>query len=305
MNKTSVLIIMVFALFLFSYAQDYKGKGRQIGYVFDEQGAPLEGVAVKLFSLKVQRGFEVSTDKDGKWVAFGIIGGSWNVDFEKFGFMPRNIAIQINEWKRDPETKINLKRAEGLILTDELKEMLNKGNELLDGRKYDEAAAAFRAILEKFSDAYLINKNIGNCYFALEKYEEAEAFYLKILEKDPRNFDAMLLIGNCYASRGQTDKAMEWYGKIEFDKINDPIVLYNVGTNYYNSSRFEEALKFYKRATELQADFADGLYQLGLTYLTIGSYPDSIATFEGYLKVDPDSARAGQVKGFLEFLKKK
>ncbi len=305
MRKAILFFIpfLVFSPALFS--QEYKGKGRQIGYVFDEQGAPLEGVTIKLFSLKAQQGFQISTEKDGKWVAFGIAGGGWNVDFEKFGFMPKKISIQVNEWQRNPEIKINLIKAEGLILTDELKEMLNKGNALFDARKYDEAAVAYKAILEKFPGAYIINKNIGNCHFALEKYDEAEANYLKILEKDPRNFDAMLVIGNCYANRGQTDKALEWYGKIEFDKIDDPIVLYNVGTNYYNNSKFEEALKYYKKATELQKDFTDGLYQLGLTYLTMGSYPDSIATFESYLKIDPDSERACQVKGFLEFLKKK
>jgi tetratricopeptide (TPR) repeat protein len=305
MKKASVLFILLFSLLFFSYSQDYKGKGRQLGYVLDEQGAPLEGVTVKLFSLKVQQGFQMSTDKEGKWVAFGIVGGGWNVDFEKFGFMPRKISIQVNEWKRNPEIKINLKKAEGMILPGEITEMLEKGNELFDAKKYEEAAASYKAILEKFPDAFLVNKNLGNCYFAQEKYDEAEAFYLKILEKDPRNFEAMLLVGNCYANRGQAEKALEWYGKIEFDKIEDSIVLYNVGTNYYNNSKFEEALKYYKRATELQKDFTDGLYQLGLTYLNLGSYPDSIATFESYLKIDPDSERAGQVKGFLEFLKKK
>jgi tetratricopeptide (TPR) repeat protein len=305
MKKVSVLFLLFFALLFFSYSQDYKGKGRQLGYVFDEQGAPLEGVTVKLFSLKVQQGFQTSTDKEGKWVAFGIVGGGWNVDFEKFGFMPKKISIQINEWKRSPEIKVNLKKAEGLILTDELTEMLNKGNELFDAKKYDEAADAYKVVVEKFPDAYIMNKNVGNCYFAQEKYDEAEAFYQKILEKDPRNFEAMLLVGNCYANRGQAEKALEWYGKIEFDKIEDSIVLYNVGTNYYNNSKFEEALKYYKRAPELQKDFTDGLYQLGLTYLNIGSYPDAIATFESYLKIDPDSERAGQVKGFLEVLRKK
>jgi hypothetical protein len=31
----------------------------------------------------------------------------------------------------------------------------------------------------------------------------------------------------------------------------------------------------------------------------------AIATFEKYLKVDPDSERAALVKGFLDYLKKK
>jgi tetratricopeptide (TPR) repeat protein len=304
MKKMSLLFILLVAFSFFSYSQDYKGKGRQIGYVFDEQGAPLEGVTVKLFSLKVQQGFETQTDKEGKWVAFGIVGGGWNVDFEKFGFMPKKIAIQVNEWQRNPDIKLNLTKAEGLVVTDELKDMLLKGNELFDAQKYDEAAAAYRAILEKFPDAHIIHKNIGNCYFAQEKYDEAESNYQKILETDPGNAEAILLIGNCYANRGQTEKALEWYGKIEFEKIDDPVVLYNVGTNYYNNSKFEDALKYYRKAVELQKDFTDGLYQLGLTHLAMNNQPEAIATFENYLKVDPDSARAGQVKGFLEFLKK-
>jgi len=298
-----------FILFLLAgvagFAQDYKGKGRVVGYVFDEQGNPLEEVKVKLFSLKAQQGFEVVSEKDGKWVASWIIGGGWNVDFEKLGFMPKKIAIEVQEYQRNPEININLKKAEGLVITEELKTELNKGNQLFEEKKYDEAAAVYEGILTKYPDAYIINKNIGNCYFQQEKYDQAEAYYQKVLEKDQANADAMLLIGNCYANRGQAEKALEWYGKIEFEKLGDPIVLYNVGTNYYNNSKFEEALKFYKKATEIQKDFPDGLYQLGLTYLTLGNYPEAIAAFESYLKIDPDSARANQVKSFLEFLKKK
>lgn len=290
---------------LISSPQDYKGKGRQIGYVFDEQGNALEGVAVKFFSLKAQQGFEIATDKNGKWVAFGIIGGDWNVDFEKAGYLPKKISIQVNEWQRNPEVKVNLKKAEGLVLTAELKEALNEGNRLFDEKKYEEAIAVFQGLLEKYPEAYILNKNIGNCYFAQEQYDRAEEYYLKILEKEPGNAEAILLVGNCYANRGQNDKALEWYGKIEFEKIDDPIVLYNVGTNYYNNSKFEEALRYYKKATEIQKDFLDALYQLGLTYLTLGNYNESISTFENYLKLDADSERARQVKGFLEFLKKK
>jgi len=302
-----VILSLGFILFLFSglFAQEHKGQGRLIGYVFDEQGNPLEGVKVKLFSLRTQSGFEVTTDKNGKWTAAWIRGGGWNIDFEKFGYLPKKISVEVQEFGRNPEIKINLKKAEGLVVTDELKDLLQKGNDLFDQKKYDEAIAIYKQILEKYPDAYIIYKNIGNCYFNQEKYEEAEAAYLKILEKDPQNVDAIILIGNTYANRGQSDKAMEWYSKIEFEKIEDPVVLFNLGTNYYNSSKFEEALKFYQRAVELQKDFLDAIYQLGLTYLTLNKTNEAIQTFENYLKIDADSDRAGQVKSFLEYLRKK
>lgn len=305
MKKIALLFFLILALFLFLFPQDYKGKGRVVGYVFDGAENPIEGVKVKLFSLKVQQGFEVVTDKEGKWVGSWITSGGWNVDFEKVGYSPKKISIQVQEYARNPEIRVNLKEAEGLFITDELKGELNQGNTLFDEKKYEAAAAFYKGILDKFPDAFVINKNLGNCYFALERYDEAEAYYLKILEKDSRNADALLLIGNCYANRGQNEKALEWYGKIEFEKIDDPIVLYNIGTNFYNSSKFDDALKYYKKAVSIQKEFPDGLYQLGLTYLTTGRYPESVAAFENYLQLDPNSERATQVKGFLEFLKKK
>jgi len=300
---TFFIALLIFSCFLFP--QDYKGKGRQVGYVIDEQGVPLEDVTVRVFSTKVQQGFELKTDKEGKWVAFGITGGGWNVDFEKLGFVPKKISIQVNEWQRNPEIRLSLIKAEGLILTDDLKEMLNKGNALFDAQQFDQAAAAYREILDKYPDAYVIYKNIGNCYFAQEKYDEAEANYLKLLEKDPASGEAMLLIGNCYVNRGQAEKALEWYGKIEFEKINDPVVLYNVGTSFYNNSKPEEALKYYLKAVEIKNDFTDALYQLALAYLSLQRNPEAITTFETYLKYDSDSPRAAQVRGFLDYLKKK
>lgn len=286
-------------------AQEHKGKGRIGGFVLDEQDAPLEGVKIKFLYAKSQTGLEVISEKDGKWVAAWLRGGAWNVDFEKFGYEPRKITLEVQEYQRNPEVKVNLKKASGLILTEELRDLLNKGNALFDGKDYDGAMAVFNDILAKYPDAYVIYRNIGNCYFAQEKYDLAEQNFLKILEKDPQNADAMLLIGNTYINRGDNAKALEWYGKIDISKIEDAVVLYNIGTNYYNNSKFDEALKYYQKSVEVQKEFTDGLYQLGLTYLNLQKNAEAIAAFETYLKVDKDSPRAAQVQSFLDYLKKK
>jgi tetratricopeptide (TPR) repeat protein len=286
-------------------AQEYKGKGRVIGFVYDEAGAPLEGVKVKLFSLRGQAGFEVLSEKDGKWVAAWIRGGGWNIDFEKMGYAPKKISVDLQEYGRNPEIAVTLAKVEGMVVTDEIKALLIKGNQLFEAQQYAEAEAAYNEILVKSPDAYIIWRNIGNCYFAREDYAKAEEYYLKVLEKDARNFDAMLLIGNTYLNRGQTDKALEWYGKIEFDKIEDPIVLYNIGTSFYNSSKFEDALRYYARAVEIQKEFTDAIYYTGLANLALGRNDAAVAAFERYLAIDADSERAGQVRGFLDYLKKK
>ncbi len=307
MKKIALIpgLILVLAASSLLSAQDWKGKGRLGGLVLDQSGAPIEGVKVKLFSLKAQEGTEVLTDKSGRWMAAWIRSGGWNVDFEKIGYAPKKIVIEISESKKNPDVEIRLEKIEGLVITDEVKDLLTRGNELFEQKDYAGALALYQDILAKYPDAYPVQMNVGNCYFAVEKYDLAEQSYVKLLEKDPKNVNAVIAVGNCYANRGDSAKAMEWYSKLEFEKIEDPTVLYNLGTSYYNNAKFEDALKFYKKAVEKQKDSTDAMFQLGLTYLNLQKNAEAIAMFEDYLKVDATSARADQVRAFLDYLKKK
>lgn len=305
MKKAGFFVTLLLLASTIVLSQAYRGQGKVRGYVFDEEGNPLEGVKVKLYSVRAQSGFETVTDADGIWKAYWIRGGTWNIDFEKVGYKPKKISAEFKEFSKNPDIEIKIEKIEGLVITEDLKESLRRGNELFDEEKYEEAMESYKSIIEEFPDAYIVHKNIGNCYFQMEKYDLAEESYRKVLEKDPSNSEAMLLIGNTYANRGQSDKALEWYSKIEFEKIDDPIVLYNIGSKFYNVSNFEVALKYYEKAVEIQEDFLDGIYQLGLAHLALGNNQEAINAFENYLKHDPDSEKATQVRGFVEFLKKK
>jgi tetratricopeptide (TPR) repeat protein len=290
---------------VFALAQSYRGQGRMTGLVMDQDGKPLEGVKVKLFSLKGNAGFELTTDAKGEWKAIYIRGGGWNIDFERAGYAPKKISTAIEESFKNPVVETKLQKVEGLVISEDLKAALKQGNQFFAEKKYDEAIAAFAALIAKNPDAYIIYKNIGNCYFELQKYDLAEESYRKVLDKEPANAEIIMLIGNCFSNRGDNDKAMEWYAKIEFEKITDPAVLYNIGTAYYKQSKFEDALKYYKRSVELKSDFLDGIYQTGLTHISLQNNAEAIKSFEQYLKLDADSPKAAQVRNFLEFLKKK
>lgn len=304
--KKAILIISCMLLVggLLS-AQDWKGKGRINGYVTDPEGKPIEGVRVKLVWTKSNNGFETMTDKDGKWTGAWLNKGSWNVDFEKMGYVPLKKSVEVSEVNRNPDFKVSMQKAQGLVLTNELEEMLVKANQAFEQKDYAAALDGYNGILGKFPDAYIIWKNIGNCYFAQEQYDKAEEAYKKILEKNVNDVDALLSIGNCYFNRNQTDQALEWYGKIQFEKITDPTVLFNIGLNCFKSSQYEDALRYFKRSTEVQKDFEDGYYQLGLAYTSLDKRAEAIATFEQFMKLFPNSEKGAQVQGFLDYLKKK
>jgi len=88
------------------------------------------------------------------------------------------------------------------------------------------------------------------------------------------------------------------------DKITDPNLLYSVGLNYFKTAKYAEAAAYFEKAVALDENQTDALYQLGITYTAMQEKDKAIGAFEKYLKIDPDSERAGQVKGFLDYLKK-
>ena len=200
MKKAKALILFI-SIILFSSAaglsQEYKGKARVRGYVFDQLGNPIEGVTVKLFSPTAQDGITLQTDKEGKWVASWIRNGEWSIEFEKAEYVPEKIIIQISEVRRNPDIEITMKQARVSTVGDGLETLLRRGNDLFTGEKYEEAIAVFTKMLEERPDIYQINQNIGNCYFKQEKYDQAEEFYKMVLEKEPDNAEILLAIGNC------------------------------------------------------------------------------------------------------------
>ncbi|MFW6139722.1 MAG: tetratricopeptide repeat protein [Acidobacteriota bacterium] len=304
MKKAVVSVFSILLLVAFAFPQAYSGKARMVGYVYDQEGNPIEGVTVKLYSVRAEGGFELKTNKSGKWVAMGIRGGEWEIDFEKAGYMPKGITVDVSSFGNNPDIEVTLDETEGIVITEEMKEKLSSGNKLFDEGNYEQAVQAYQKLLEENPDVYVINKNIGNCYFQMEQYDKAVESYQKILDEDPENTEAVLLIGKAYENKGDEEKALEWYRKVKFEEINDPIVLYNIGTRLYNMANYEEALKYYQRSVELKEDFLDSIYQLGLTYLTLEKNQEAVDQFEKYLEIDPDSERADQVKDFLSYLRR-
>jgi tetratricopeptide (TPR) repeat protein len=304
MKKALMIALSVLIVASVLSAQEWKGQGRIPGIVVDEQGNPIDGVRIKFFCPKFDGGFETKSGKDGRWLGAWMRSALWNIDFDKIGYAPVHKSLQMNQFEKYKEMKVVMKKIEGLVVSEDMKKELTAANDLFDKKDYQAAVEAYKAFLTKFPDAYFIWRNIGNSYFLLEKYDEAEAAYKEVLAKNPNDIEAMIGIGNCYSNRGNTDAAMEWYGKVSIDKLDDPNLLYSVGMSYFQTQKLAEAAAYFEKAVTLDENQVDALYQLGITYTAQNQKDKAIATFEKYLKIDPDSERAGQVKSFLDYLKK-
>jgi tetratricopeptide (TPR) repeat protein len=285
------------------------GKGKVKGVVLDSKsGQPLEGVTVKLFSLKAQSYFlpNPKTDSEGRWKAIFIRGGSWNIDFEKTGYEMKKISYSVDETAgaKQPEIEIRLTRIEGIALTSDIVSELEKGNALFAEKKYADALQAYENILKNNPDVFIIYKNLGNCYFAMEQYDKAIEFYQKLFAKQPNSAEIMTLIGNSYVNAKDMEKAMAWYGKIPFEEIKDIDTLYNIGANLTNNNKNDLALKYFQRAVELDPDFADGYYQLGMTHTALNQIPEALEALKKFMALAPASPNFDTAKAIVDAFSK-
>jgi len=310
MKKFSLIILLVVFLAVSLVAVSaVTGKGKMKGIVLDEKTKqPLEGVTVKLYSVKAQSEYLPSpkTDTEGRWRALYLRGGAWNLDFEKTGYETKKISFKVDEapGAKSPEIEIFLTKIEGIALTEDIISVLEKGNLLFSEKKYTEALPIYEDILKKNPDVFIIYKNIGNCYFAMEKYDQAIEYYLKLFEKQPKSAETMTLIGNSYVNAKNMEKAMEWYGKIPFEEIKDIDTLYNIGANLINNNKNDLALGYFKRAVELDPEFADGYYQLGMTHTALNQIPEALEALKKFMELAPDSPNFGTAKAIVDAFSK-
>jgi len=312
MNKILIIVALAVFLTVSLFPQSgVVGQGKIKGVVYDEKsGQPLEGVTVKLYSVKAQNYYlpAPKTDGEGKWKVLYIRGGAWNLDFEKTGYETKKIVYTVNlsAGAKQPEIEVKLKEIEGIALTVDIVAELEKGNVLFVEKKYPEALVAYEDILKKNPDIFIILKNIGNCYFALEKYDQAVESYQKLFEKQPNNAELMTLIGNSYVNAKNMEKAMEWYQKIPFEAINDTTTLFNIGVNLFNNNKNDLALNYFKKAVEVDAEFAAGYYQLGMTYTALNQIPEALAALQKFMELapDPDSPDFATAKAIVDAFSK-
>lgn len=298
------ILFIAISLMLISYSgfsQAYKGAGRLRGMVMDMEGNPLEGATVKLFSLNANSGFETKSDKKGEWKADWIRSGLWHIDFMKIGYEPQKISIRISELGKNPFLEIKLKKIEGLGMTEKIVKDFEKANKYYDEERYEKAIAAYEKILEDYPEAFIINKNIGNAYFALGDYENAVEFYKKVLEKQ-EDSEMFILIGNAYINKKDHEKALEWYKKVNVGDIEDVVPVYNIGVLFFNDRNYEKAMAYFKRALEIDEGFSDGYYQLAMSYLASGQNEEVVELLEKFLEIDPESSKAPTARSIIETL---
>lgn len=123
----------------------------------------------------------------------------------------------------------------------------------------------------------------------------------KIVAQDPKNLNAWISLGNDYFDTEQAQKAINAYGKALEIEPNNPNVLTDQGVMYRKMGWYDKALANFEKALKIEPKHLQSLYNMGVVYAVDLKQPDkAIPVWTIYLKIDPSSATASQIKGMLE-----
>ncbi len=125
-----------------------------------------------------------------------------------------------------------------------------------------------------------------------------------ILKQDPKNLKALIEIGNLSFDSEQYDEAVKYYSQaLQIDPRNADVRT-DLGIMYRRKGETDKAIEEFKKAAQLNPRHANSRYNLGVVLLhDKRDMKGAIQAWEDYLKVDPDSPRAENIRSQISKMK--
>jgi tetratricopeptide (TPR) repeat protein len=284
-------------------------QGRVSGSVKDDVGAPILGAKVVARNPQaVPPEFATKTDDKGRWSFIGMQAGSWTFTASADGYGPVDTRRPIAYLRANPSIDFTLAKATpGMVPGDAAKELLGelkKADAFMANKQWDEAIAAYKAVLVKAPALSMLNLQVAQAYRAKKDYDNAIATYLEVLKAEPSLERVYVELGNVYMQKGDFDKAEETLEKAATTLSAGREVFYNLGEVHFSKGQMDEATKYFQAAVERDATWTKPVMKLGLVALNKGDKAGAITMMEKVVALGPNSPEATQARAMIEQLKK-
>jgi tetratricopeptide (TPR) repeat protein len=134
------------------------------------------------------------------------------------------------------------------------------------------------------------------------KYDEAITEFSKAIELDPNYELAYYDRGTVYHKIGQYELAIDDFSmalEVDPDSFLDTYIYCNRGTVYYEIGRYELALDDYNEAIGLDSDWYGAWNGKGTVLEALGSYEEAMKCYNKALQLDPSNEKAQNNKDRL------
>jgi tetratricopeptide (TPR) repeat protein len=281
------------------------------GKVLDSEDKPIADAKVLIeFQGGITRKFEVKTNKKGEYMQVGMQPGPYRLTATKDGYQGAawDVHVHLGDPTEAPDFKLKT-RAQAVEEaggpSPSLKEDFDKAVALTNAGKFDEAEAAYKALLEKNPDIPELHQNLAYVYQQKKDVASAEAEYTKALELRPDSSDISAALAKLYTETGRPEKAMELMNKAAGENPNDAKAQFNRGIFLLNAQQQTEAIAAFEAAVKADPQMTEAYYHLGTLMVGQGKVPEAITYLEKYLGMNPtDAQNVATARGLLQALKK-
>jgi predicted TPR repeat methyltransferase len=288
--------------------------GRVGGTVKDEAGQPIKGATITAENPDASpSSFTATTDDKGRFSIIGLKTGTWTFSAQAPGYATETGRLPVQTiGSPNPPLTFTLKKggggaptgALGGLAAKDLQAELAAADALYNQQKWDEAVAAYRAIMAKAPSLGVINLQIAAAYRNKKDYDSAIAAYNELLKADPNNDKAIVGIGMTNLEKGDLKAAEETLTKAAQNPRPTREVYYNLGEVKFAKGATDEAAGWYQKAVDLDPSWGKPLFKLALVQLNKGDKEATIKALEKVIATDPMSPEAAQAKQVIEQLKK-
>jgi tetratricopeptide (TPR) repeat protein len=291
--RTYTLIAACVLLAAAASAQS-RGQGRLAGKVVDDQGKAAQDVQVRAQKVGQTDVLPAKTNNKGEWAIMGLAGGQWTLQFEKEGFEPAQINVEVNETERTPPINLKLvKAAPKVDIAAEVQAEGQKAAALMKEKQFAEARKIYEDLLAKYPQALeqTIHPFIARTYVAENNLDKAVEHLKIALEKDPNNVQTKMLLGDVLMEKGEKAEGQAILDSIDMTQVKDPYPFMNAAIALINEGKGDQAVELMNKVIANFPNQADAYYYRGRAYLSTKKMAEAKADLEKFVATAPPDAR--------------
>jgi tetratricopeptide (TPR) repeat protein len=153
-------------------------------------------------------------------------------------------------------------------LPDDMRETAQEAADLFKNQKYDESAAKYQSIIDKYPESLYAWSNLGVVRFQQGKFDEALKALQQAVKLSPTDAFSYSNLGIVYYQLNQFENAIDALNAAKALDPNDPKTHNYLGCACSQKGWQEVAEKEFRKAIELDPNFGDAHFNLALVYAT-------------------------------------
>lgn len=301
------IILIALSLMLVAGGAAAQAPGRVNGVVRDDDEQPVKGASVTARNENIGASYTATTDEKGRFNLIGLRPGEWTFIAQAPGFgaaggkMSVRTASNLNApmlftiRRTGPGAGGALER----LTAKDLQTQLAAAEALFSQQKWDEAIAAYRALMATAPPLSFLNLQVAAAYIAKNDVPKARAAYEELLKVDPASEKGAVGLARLELQAGDAAAAEATLMRAAQNEEPNREVLFELGSLMAGAGRADEAAEWFRKASASDPYWGKPLYRLGQLASAKGDTAASTSLMERVIAVDPTSPEAALAKSAL------